>query len=146
MNDLDKFPERLSELMFYNNKNATQIAEDIGCESATISHYLAGLHIPTIDMAVRLADYFNVSTDFLLCLTEENKVNEFKKCPPFNMRFIEVCKICGVSRYKLNKLTGISESVMRYWVRGNTSPSVTSVIRIAEALERSVDYVLGREK
>lgn len=103
MDYLSIFPERLSELMFYKELTATQLSEILECESSTISHYLSGLHLPTVEMAVTLADYFNVTTDFLFGLESENKAANFKKCPPFGERFKEVCKANKISRYKITQ-------------------------------------------
>lgn len=145
MDYLSIFPERLSELMFYKELTATQLSEILECESSTISHYLSGLHLPTVETAVTLADYFNVTTDFLFGLDNENKAANFKKCPPFGERFKEVCKANKISRYKITQKTGIAESVMRYWIQGKTQPSISNVIKLAKFFNCSIDYILGRE-
>ncbi|MDE6505551.1 MAG: helix-turn-helix domain-containing protein [Clostridia bacterium] len=145
MDYLSIFPERLSELMFYKDLTATKLAEILKCESSTISHYLSGLHLPTVEMAITLADYFNVTTDFLLGIENENKATDFKCCPPFGERFKFICNYYNISRYKITQKTGVAESVMRYWVQGKTQPSIINVIKIAKFLNCSVDFLLGRE-
>lgn len=141
-----KFPERLGELIFDARITQEQLAENLGCAQSSISRYLSGEALPTLEMTLKLADYFNCTTDFLLGLKTESEGKNFNECPPFGERLLYVCSERGISRYRLQKLTDISESVMRYWVRGKTSPSVLSVAIIAETLEISVDYLLGREK
>lgn len=144
--NLSKFSERLGELIFDAQKTQEQVASDLDCAQSSISRYLSGTALPTLEMTVRLADYFNCTTDFLLGLKAENEAGKFNTCPSFGERLLKICSEKGISRYHLQKLTDISESVMRYWVQGKTSPSVLSVALIAEKLEISVDYLLGREK
>lgn len=144
--NLSKFSERLGELIFYGQKTQAQLAAEVGCKQSSISRYLSGEALPTLETTVKLADYFNCTTDFILGLKSENEAGKFNACPPFGERLLKICSEKGISRYRLQKLTNISESVMRYWVQGKTSPSVLNVALIAEKLEISVDYLLGREK
>ncbi len=141
---LENFPETLSELINENLANVTQVSQELNCGESTISRYTGGRAVPTLEMTVRLADYFGVTCDYLLGLEEENAADSFRPCPPFKKRLEEVLRLYNVSRYRLNKLTGIAESVMRYWVQGKTSPSTENVVKIAEALGCSVDFLIGR--
>jgi len=145
MNNLSNFVERLSELIFDTETNATNLSLELGFANATISHYLTGRYLPAVENVVKLADYFNCTTDYLLGITDENHVCKFKLCPPFGERLLYVCEYYHVSRYQLRKMTGISETVMRYWVKGKTNPSIENVVKIAKTLNCSVDFVLGRE-
>ena len=143
--NLPNFPERLSELIFERGLNALSFSKEFGCADTTISEYLKGLHLPTAEMAVRLADYFNCTVDFLLGIKDENKATKFKPCPPFSERLAIFCKECNTTRYKIQQKTGISESNLRYWAQGKCKPSILGIVRIAEKYDVSVDFVLGRE-
>ena len=143
--DLSNFAERLSELLFEHNINASQLGEELGCGNATISHYLTERYFPNLEMTIRMANYFNCSTDYLLGITEQSLSQNFKPCPPFGERFRAVCIEFHISRYKLHQLTNIPESVMRYWVNGKTSPSIVNLVKIAEKLNVTIDYLIGRE-
>lgn len=145
MINLSNFSERLTDLIFEAGKTQKQLASELGCSQSTISRYMSGAALPTLEMTVALADYFNCSTDFLLGLTQDNNELKFNRRPPFGERISAICAEKGISRYKLQKLTHISESVMRYWVRGKTAPSVLNAVLIAEKLGVSLDYLLGRE-
>ena len=143
--NLSKFPERLSELLFEAQINPPSLAEAVGCTRATINRYLNG-NLPTAAMAVRLADYFNCTLDFLLGTVEENEVRNFVTPPPFCERFPVLLKEFNVSRYSLQKSTNISDTIMRYWWKGIKVPSIDSIAKIAKALDCSIDYVIGRSK
>ena len=143
---LENFPEVLKELIVENLANLTEVSQELECGESTLSRYTSGLALPTLEMTVRLADYFSVTCDYLLGLNEENAADRFKRCPPFGKRFDEVLKHFKVSRYRLTQTTGIAESVMRYWVQGKTEPTITNVVKIAQALGCTVDFLIGREK
>ncbi len=143
--NLSNFAERLAELIFDAGTNATNLSIELGLANATVNHYVTGRYLPTVEIAVRLADHFGCTTDYLLGIADENYAHTFKDCPPFGERLLAVCKYYNISRYKLRQMTGISETVMRYWVKGKTKPSIENVVKIADALNCTVDFVLGRE-
>ena len=143
--DSISFSERLKDLMAESQINATQLNSALKCGNATTNHYLSGKILPSTEMVIKLADYFSCTCDYLLGLESENYANLFKACPPFNERLKELCIIHRITRYRLQKITNIPESVLRYWAKGKTTPSIVNIVKIAEALQCSVDYVLGRE-
>ena len=58
-------------------RRMTQIALHMatGNEQALISKYETGERLPPTDTLLRLADFFDVSIDYLLCRTDNPKVN-----------------------------------------------------------------------
>ena len=144
--ELEKFPATLKEIIVDNLTNLTEVSADLECGESTLSRYTSGKALPTLEMTVRLADYFGVTCDYLLGLEGDSLTESFNPCPPFSKRFEEVLKYYHVSRYKLTQMTGIAESVMRYWIQGKTEPSIISVVKIAQAIGCTVDFLLGREK
>lgn len=144
--NMSKFSERLSELMFDEGYNGLTLSQKLGCGYNTIYRYLQCQRAPSVDMIVVLADFFNCSTDFLLGLTDNNLLNKFEKCPPFKDRFALLLKDINITQYRLEKITGISHSTAGYWKNGQKKPSIDNVLKIATALDCSVDFVLGRTK
>ena len=144
--NLSKFAERLSELIFEHNLTATSLASRIKCGNATIHRYLGGNKMPSVSMLVKLSNYFECTTDFILGMEEENYTTRFNECPPFKERLPILCKHYNISVYRLQKLTKISESTVYDWLSGARKPSVESLICIAEKLDCCVDFVLGRSE
>lgn len=68
------FGERL--VLLRSEKNLTQatIAYDMGISRATYSHYETGRSQPDIQFIKKLADYFNVSIDFLLGFSDQRSI------------------------------------------------------------------------
>jgi transcriptional regulator with XRE-family HTH domain len=61
--------ERLRDLM--GNKSAKEVAESIGISPSTISMYLSGKRVPHPEVIVKLSQYFHVSSDYLLGLSDD---------------------------------------------------------------------------
>ena len=67
---MEKFAERIKKLRL--SKNLTQIDVALGTRStqASVARWEAGTSIPSIEVAVKLAKFFEVSTDYLLGLED----------------------------------------------------------------------------
>ena len=60
------------------NKGMTQIALQMatGIEQALLSKYENGERIPPTETLMRLADFYNVSMDYIMCRTEKTEINK----------------------------------------------------------------------
>lgn len=65
-----KFVEVLIELMEEKDMTQVQLANLIGTTNVTISRYISGERNPRIEIVTKIAEVFNVSTDYLLGLTD----------------------------------------------------------------------------
>ncbi len=142
--NLSLFAERLAELIFDCKKAARDVAKDVAIGKSSIYEYLSGTKIPTLDNLIKLADYFACSTDYLLGLEEEQDGLTFQICKPFPERFQEILQYYAISRYKLEQLTGIAESALYYWAKGQKTPSVEKILLVCEKLDCRVDFFIGR--
>ncbi len=66
MGDKNVFSERLKELLEKNNVSARKLGLTIGKAPSLITRYLSGERSPSGDVVVKVAKFFNVSTDYLL--------------------------------------------------------------------------------
>lgn len=67
------FPKALRELMDETDTTQPMLAESMGVTRQTISLYCNGQSTPDIDIFAKIADYFNVSFDYLLGKSESKK-------------------------------------------------------------------------
>ena len=67
---------RLKELR--NNRGITQIALQMqtGIEQALISKFESGERTPPTETLLILADFYNVSIDYILCRTDKPEINK----------------------------------------------------------------------
>lgn len=61
---------RLYELRKAKNITQQRLAVDLGVDQASISSYECGKYLPTIEMLLKLSEYFGVSTDYLLGVSD----------------------------------------------------------------------------
>lgn len=67
---MNKFAERLKELRTENNLSQRELGLKLKVSQAAIARWEANLQIPNIDMAILVAKFFKVSTDYLLGLED----------------------------------------------------------------------------
>ena len=66
---------RLKELRVKKGLSQLRLATDLNTTQNTISRYETGEREPGIDELIKIADYFNVSVDYLIGRTENPKTN-----------------------------------------------------------------------
>lgn len=145
MIDATKFAERLEELMFYAGVNGLELSENTGIDESNIYKYLNAVWLPSCAAAVKLADYFECTLDFLFARDSMNKAMQFAKCPPFPARLKEVIAESGMTKKQFIEKCGVSEAVFYRWLNGKRQPTADSIARLAEGIGHSMDYIVGRE-
>ena len=66
----------LKALRLSRNKTQLQIQMDTGIEQALLSKYESGKRIPPTETLITLADYFNVSMDYIMKRTDNPDINK----------------------------------------------------------------------
>ncbi len=145
MINASQFAERLEELMFYAGTNGVELSVRTGIDEANIYKYLNAVWLPSSAIAIKLADYFKCTLDFLFARTDENTATTFKECPPFAQRLREIIEKSGKTKAQIINKCGVSEAVFYRWLNGKRAPTADSIARLADGLERSMDYIVGRE-
>ncbi|MBQ8726435.1 MAG: helix-turn-helix transcriptional regulator [Clostridia bacterium] len=140
-----KLPERLKELMFDKGVTAIKLASALDINSNYVTRYLQGNHLPTYSIFVKIIEYFNCSADFLLGLTEfPHYETVYLPVKAFSINFKKAIGASKLSQYAIQKKTGISWASFHFWLKGDRQPYVDSLVKLADFLEVSVDYLLGR--
>lgn len=60
------FGKRLKQLRIKQNMSQKELSERIGVVRSTITQYETGLRMPSLSMVIKIADYFEVSVDYLI--------------------------------------------------------------------------------
>ena len=71
-----KFGDRLRELLELNSLSQKQLGEKLNIAPSTIGNYVRNIREPDHATLIIFAEYFNVSVDFLLGNTSENKFSD----------------------------------------------------------------------
>jgi len=67
------FAERIRELRKEKKQTQTQMANYLRCSLRTYQYYESATHYPDIPDLIKLADFYDVSTDYLLGRSEERQ-------------------------------------------------------------------------
>lgn len=67
----ENFRDRVIKLMNENNINQLGLAKELGITQSTLSRNLNGIHRPKAEIVESIASFFNVSTDYLLGITDD---------------------------------------------------------------------------
>lgn len=149
MSILLSFSERLKELMFDNELSY----ENLATQTAINIDYIYGWtskknqSLPTVANLVKLANCFNCTLEFLLGIAEDSYCNSFlQELPPLATRLKIVIAKYNYNLYKLGMATNTSTTTYYRWLNGKAYPNIESLIKIANELDCTLDYLIGREK
>lgn len=92
--------DRIGALLSEKNKKQKDLAEYLGVTANTISYYVTGTRMPNIDQIIKIAVFFNVSTDYLLGRTEVETIDTDLKA---------VCNYMGLSEKSIEEIIKISK-------------------------------------
>lgn len=145
MNILSNLSDRLKDLICEKEINASALAEKIGVNPSVVSKYIRAERLPSVQTLIPIADFFNCSTDYLLGLSDKLEEVKFKPVPPFSQQFNFLLKNFKITKYRLEKQTGISGETLRRWQNGKFLPTVESLVKLAKHFDCSVDFIIGRE-
>ena len=144
---VNSFSENLLDLIIEKNVSLREVERKTGVASSQISRYIKNT-IPSIDVAVRLASYFDCSLDYLFGLIDDH-TNKFKTSKydlsDFVKKYVLLLEKNKTTNYKTAKANGFSESCMRRWKSNNQLPRLDIVAKIAQSLGSSIDWLVGRE-
>lgn len=71
------FPKRLKELR--GSKKLTEVSKDLGVTRVTLGYYESGERKPDIEILYKIADYYHVSSDYLLGLSNTKSLDSSVK-------------------------------------------------------------------
>ena len=66
----------LKKLRLQKKKTQLNVQMETGIEQALLSKYESGKRIPPTETLITLADYYGVSMDYIMCRTDNPKINK----------------------------------------------------------------------
>lgn len=136
------FNKILQDLISEKSIDIKELSAQTKIETSTLYGYLNSNSIPNLESAINLSNFFDVSIDYLLGLTDINN-------PPSNnnINFIKtyetLLKTNNVSNYKISKELGIGRNRIYDWKRG-TLPKISTLISLSKYFAVSIESLLGR--
>ena len=141
---LSKFSENLLALMEEHNINAPALAKIINVHRTSITRYLRGERLPNYEDFVAIIEYFNVSADVLLGRIDYCDATTFHPIQPFGTILQQAMNDVDVSQYRIQKDLHFSSATTSSWINNKKLPAIDRIDKLADYLDVSVDYLLGR--
>lgn len=140
----ESFKVRLKGLVDDYEIKRVEIAAKSGVDNHTLSNAFVYGIIPSSGSLVKLADFFNVSINYLLGRSDENDFIKSERNESFYDRFEKLCLDKGVSHYRVSMACGFDKSNISRWFSKKYLPEPDMLDAICEFFGVSVDYLLGR--
>ncbi len=145
--------DNIKSLRKENNLTQKELAKKIDISASTIGMYEQNRRDPDTETLRKIAEFFEVSTDYLLGVSDDNKFgNHF-----FFFFQDDDLKTIFTSRLKLsmekNNIdvqdilfeTEISADNMEKYIEGESEPTLEDLCALSDILDVTTDYLLGRD-
>lgn len=100
--------------------------------------------IPKPVVLTRIADYFNISVEYLLGRTDNSYFAKAEMETPFLARYQALKAETDMTDYAVAQKLHITTSYTTNWKNKNYMPSIINLIELSEIFKVSIDYLLGR--
>lgn len=120
---------------------AKQMTSDLGMSGSAISEWKKGKGKPSTDAVVKIAKYFQVSTDYILGVDIKTKESN----AAFWNQYIDICKAIGKAPSAFADEVGIELSTLAGWKNG-VAPKESDLIKLAKYLDISPRDLVGEKK
>ncbi len=145
MDILSNFAETLNDLLFERNLTPETFAKEVCIDRSLVYRYMRKECLPSLTNFIKISDYLNCSTDFLLGLSPTDSCTGFKSAPKFSDSFKKILAENNLTRYALVKKSRFAQQSVDDWYHGKRTPNVENALDIAKYFNCSMDYLLGRE-
>lgn len=130
---------------------ASSIATYLGISKKTLSNYVNGdAYIPLTHLN-KLCNFFNVSLDYLLGLTQEENYKDNIKIDNLDSisigkRLKETRKNLKISQEQVANIIGVNKSSISRYEQGNTLILTICLYTYCQKYNISSDYIIGKNK
>lgn len=130
--------EKIAEQRKKLGLSQEELAEKLNISQKSISKYELGNRKPQYKVLVRMAEYFGVTTDYLLGLAKGGNTLLGK-------RINELRKSSGMTQEEFGKKLGVIKQTVSSWENDLSEPNHAATIAIAKLFGVTTDYLLGAE-
>ncbi len=128
-----------------------ELAKILEIDQTTVSKWELGKAVPDTAMLIKLAEFFDVSTDYLLSRSnyyypdtiEIANIEENNNKTQFAEKLKDLRAEANLSQKALSKKLGLSSAAIGHLETGRNEPTATTLIAYAKYFDVSADYLLG---
>lgn len=143
-----EFAKKLRKLRLDKGCKQEDVANSLGLSKQVISTYERGLRSPSYDTLIKIADLFDVSTDYLL--RADNKVdvsimqNIINSARKIGERIGKLRKNTGLTMDEVATALGtIRQTIYKYEHGIVSNIPAENIVKLAQLFNVSSDYILG---
>lgn len=144
MSNSEEFQKIFLELIEDIDCKKSQLPKIIGIEYDVCTKIIEYGRIPKPIILMRIADFFDISIEYLLGRTDDKYFEKSKESKTFQERYQELKDFHHMKNYGVAKRLHIPTTYTTNWKKYNYIPSLDNLILLAEIFEVSLDYLLGR--
>lgn len=138
------FGERLKELMLEKDITAVSLSDAINVDPSVIRRWYNHNMDVNLSTLLLLADYFSCSLEFVSGRIEIDEESTFKLAGNFYENLASILKQKKITEYRISTDKIFSRNMFFQWKNGS-QPRLSSLIKIADYLDVTLDYLVGRE-
>ncbi len=143
------FGKRIVELRKKKGLTQVELANSIGISRSALSLYEIEKREPDINILNKLASLFEVPVGYILGNEQEQiryKIDTSEFSLNLKKRILDLMAEQKISDDEFLKRTGFKTEDKNAYLHGNNVPSIRDLIKIAEVLNVSTDYLLNVSK
>ena len=141
---------RIKEARKKINITARELADHIQVAESTVSLYENGKGEPNYSTLIKIANYLNVSIDYLLGNDKLQIINGEVRMPnrsktindSVGERIKQLRHSQNITQKELSEVLSKSESTVRMWELGKSEPDLETLKKLAHYFKVSIDYLL----
>lgn len=151
--------DRIKELRLSADMTQEEFGKKFGIVKSTVSLYESGKSTPNDELKKQICDYFNISVDYLLGVSDDKHRNSpsddrgfffffFFDDKDLQEVFVSALKTAletqNMTVSELCEKTGIDVDTCNQYLTGEHAPTLEHLVELSKALDVSIDYLLGQ--
>lgn len=136
---------RIKQLRKESGILQSELGEFTCCSGQVISNIERGYTKPTPEQITKIAEYFNVPTDYLLGKDNSRWIADspYSRSDVLSKRITERMRYLQMDVSSLAIAVGLDEAICSSIVSGNTKPNIDTLLKIAHSLQTTTDFLSG---
>ena len=151
--------DRIKELRLSADMTQEEFGKKFGIVKSTVSLYESGKSTPNDELKKQICDYFNISVDYLLGVSDDKHRNSpsddkgfffffFFDDKDLQEVFVSALKTAletqNMTVSELCEKTEIDVDTCNQYLTGEHAPTLEHWVELSKALDVSIDYLLGQ--